>query len=170
MRPATRTKLAIAVVAAVGFVLIFVQPQSEEKSARAAFERLALTLAHKPGETLEARDTRLRHELANLLASDASVTLPDGEVLQGREAIIAKVLELGRGRRPVIGFKEVRTGRRGRQLVRVAFEVVVSDSQAGDLHAAPREGEAEMLKSDQGYRLHWLTVGAEARSEPEPRP
>ncbi|GMV19748.1 MAG: hypothetical protein HS104_29120 [Polyangiaceae bacterium] len=167
----TRGKqLLIAGVLLVGFASIFVRPASEERAARAAFERLVATLADKPGEAPVAREARLRRELASLVDSDVHVTLPGGESLQGRDAFITKALELGRGRRPVISLQEVRTGRPGRGLVRVAFEVLVSDSQAGDLHAAPRAGEAEMAKSDQGFRLHWLEVGDEARAEPEPRP
>lgn len=160
----------IAGVLLVGFASIFVRPASDEQAARAAFERLVATLGDKPGETPVAREARLRRELGDLMAPDARMTLSGSESLQGRDALIAKALELGRGRRPVISLKEVRTGRRGAGLVRVTFEALVSDSQAGDLHAAPRRGEAEMVKSDQGYRLRWLEVGDETRAEPEPRP
>jgi hypothetical protein len=170
VKRSTRTKLAIAITLVVGFVLIVVQPRSDEKAALDAFKQVAAILAEQPGEAPEARDARLRRELAVRTAPDVSVALPGGVSLTGRDAVIDKALELTRGRRPVITFKEVRSGRRTKTQVRVAFEVLVSDSQAGDLHARPRSGEAEMLRGDHGYRLHWLEVGAEARAEPEPRP
>lgn len=170
MRRATRTKLALAVVAAVTFLLIFVQPSSDEKAAREAFVRAARALDHQAGESAESRESRLRRELAELLAPDVRLALPGGEELVGREAVVSRALAMSRDRRAVAAFKEIRSARVGRSRVRVAFEVVLSDSQAGDLHARPRAGEAELVRGDQGWRVQRVEVGAESREEPEARP
>ncbi|MCC6899194.1 MAG: hypothetical protein IT377_09480 [Polyangiaceae bacterium] len=170
MTRTTLTRIA-AVVVAFGVVFaIFGVPRTEQKAARAAFEVMARTLEARPGESPEAREGRLRHELGNLVEPDVQVTLPGPVELRGREAVVSKAVELSRGRRPSFTFREIRSGKTGRRMVRLAFEVGVSDSQAGDLHAAAREGTAELALGASGYRLHWLEIGAELRAEPEPRP
>jgi len=167
---ATRTKLLLLAVALVTAFLIFVPRQSDEREARLTLERFASMLTPSAGEAPEAHVARLERELPSFLASDVLVTLPSGESLAGREAVIARALALCRGQRPVIALRDLRATRRAKDAVHLRFETVVSDSQVGDLHAALRTGEAELSKSDRGWLLHRLEVGAERRAEPEPRP
>lgn len=163
--------IAVGVIALGTAFGIFGVPRSEEKAARAALEAVARALEGRAGEAADAREARLRHELGELVEPDVSVTLPGGVELRGREAVVSKAVELSRDRRPSFSFRELRSGKTGRRVVRIAFEVVVSDSQAGDLHAAAREGTAELLASGLARpRLSWLEVGGEIRADPEPRP
>lgn len=170
MKRATRTQLALALALLVGLLLILVQPRADERAAREAFQQLARALEHRSDESLDAREARLRRELAPLLDPAVRVTLPGGEVVAGRDAVIAQALELGRGRRPAIALRDLSATRHGKSQVQVSFEVVVSDSQAGDLHAAARAGRASLVRGDGSYRLERLELLSEARAEPEPRP
>ncbi|MBK7579350.1 MAG: hypothetical protein IPI67_04005 [Myxococcales bacterium] len=171
--PVTRARVTAWVVGAAlaaGALAVFKRPASPERESMSLVERIAATLDDKPSEAPAKRAARLRQELAPLLSPDASFDVSGGPSARGRDEVIARAIELGFGHRPAIQLKELRAQSLDPSRVRITFEALVSDSQAGDLHAAPRHGEVEVEHGSGGYLLRRLTLDAESRAEPEPRP
>lgn len=166
----TRGRWAFVAATVAGVLLLLARPKSDTEDAREAFDRLASALEQKGSETSAERSARLTLELTSLLTAQVSVMLPSGEELRGRAEVIDETLAFDRGRAPVITLRDVRSSPIDARRSRVSFEVLISDSQAGDLHAARHTGTAEMVHDQDGYRVARVEIRAEARAEPEPRP
>jgi hypothetical protein len=166
----TRSRVLAAVVVCAALAWVYLASRASSSSEAAALERVARVVTQRSDESGSARDARIRAELPELLTEEVTVSLPDGRALRGRDAAVAEVVARAHGQRPVVSVQNVRRRGTTREAASVDFELVVSDSQASDLHAAPRPVRAELVRGNGVWRLRSLNVGFEAPAEPEPRP
>jgi hypothetical protein len=165
-----RSHLVVLAICLGGGALWVLGSRGGRTDVRHSLERGAQAVSRRGNEDEAAFRDRIRSELGLVLASDVRVDVPGAFVGSGRDGAIRAAIALCQGKHSVIGLAHVEVALDDRTHANARFDVIVSESQAGDLHAETLPGRAGLQKQADAWRITSLGVEPETQPEPEPRP